>query len=374
MTATMTFDELSELYRKEVSSPALTPARADLYRAMADLRARLREEYERQKAVDPDSVTTDEAGHRFKSAVRLCKEVTRIRAMGVCNMAFTGALGSMNRTDALTPEENEYHRRVRSLSEWMRGLGSDDGWRAPMPGTAQGEDGAVRELDLDETEMEIIMGSPECRGMTARDAVNRALYVYNLMGELMSYYPRQERAVKAPSESRAPAGADAPQEPRYDPGRPTEDDVGKVRDAMRQIWSTVKYLADRTGLEQYVVRRACKELVKGGEAAWKETNGTLQFMRTPRTVQARLPEPREARTMYAPRIREYLDDGAWRATPQIVRALGLEGDKGGWRKAYDALCRLALDGDLERYPPTIPGRHARASQVEWRLKPREGSE
>lgn len=372
MTAPMTFDELSELYRKETSSPALTPARADLYRAMADLRARLREEYERQKAADPDSVTTEGAEHRLKSAVRLCKEVTRIRATAVCNMAFTGALGSMNRTDALTPEENEYHRRVRSLSEWMRGLGSEDGWRAPMPGTAQAEDGAVRELDLDETEMEIIMGSPECRGMTVRDAVNRAVYVYNLVGELMSYYPGQDRAAKAPSETGTPAD-DGPQEPREDP-RPAEDDVAKVRGAMRQIWSTVKYLADRTGLEQHVVRRACKELVKGGEAVWKETNGALQFMRTPRTVQARLPEPREARTMYAPRIREYLDDGAWRTTPQIVRALGLEGDKGGWRKAYDALCRLALDGDLERYPPTMPGRHARASQVEWRLKPREGSE
>lgn len=228
------------------------------------------------------------------------------------------------------------------------------------------------ELDLDVTEMEILMASDRFKGRTASDAVNRAVYIYNLVSELAEYFaPRVEEAPAADAPS---AAQEQPPEPRYDPGRPTDDDVAKVRAAMRQIWSTVKYLADETGLEQYVVRRACKEMAKRGEVVWKEVNGGLQFMRTPRAVQATLPEPREPRARFAPRIRAYLDGGAWRTTAQVVKALGLDGDEAGRTRAYNALCRMALEGEIERYPPAMAGRRASASHIEWRIRTEGASE
>ncbi len=112
----MTFDELKELYRTEMNGSALSPPRKDLYPAMRDLLERLRREQEKQSATDPDSVLTEGAEHRRKSAVRLCREVTRIRATKICNMAFLGALGSKNSIDMLTVEETGYYHGILGLS------------------------------------------------------------------------------------------------------------------------------------------------------------------------------------------------------------------------------------------------------------------
>jgi len=113
----MTFDDLSELYRVEMNGSSISQVRRDLFRAMADLLTRLRGEYEKQLAIDPDSVMCEGADHRKKSAERLCKEVVRIRATKICNMAFLGALGSKNSTDMLTDEEKAYYYKVLEASK-----------------------------------------------------------------------------------------------------------------------------------------------------------------------------------------------------------------------------------------------------------------
>ncbi|MBR4226841.1 MAG: hypothetical protein IKR86_08785 [Candidatus Methanomethylophilaceae archaeon] len=113
----MTFDDLSELYRVEMNGSSISQVRRDLFRAMADLLTRLRGEYEKQLAIDPDSVMCEGAEHRRKSAERLCKEVVRIRATKICNMAFLGALGSRNPTDMLTEEEKAYYYKVLEASK-----------------------------------------------------------------------------------------------------------------------------------------------------------------------------------------------------------------------------------------------------------------
>ncbi len=113
----MTFDDLSELYRVEMNGSSISQVRRDLFRAMADLLTRLRGEYEKQLAIDPDSVMCEGAEHRRKSAERLCREVVRIRATKVCNMAFLGALGSKNSIDMLTEEEKAYYYRVLEASK-----------------------------------------------------------------------------------------------------------------------------------------------------------------------------------------------------------------------------------------------------------------
>lgn len=115
MTDPMTFDELSALYKDEMTG-SLAPAREDLYSAMGDLLTRLRGECEKQTAIDPDSLMCEAAKHRRKSAERLCKEITRIRATKVCNMAFLGALGSRNSLTKLTEVEREYYYDVVAMT------------------------------------------------------------------------------------------------------------------------------------------------------------------------------------------------------------------------------------------------------------------
>lgn len=87
MTQPMTLDDMLEIYRAEMNATAPTPVRRDLYRAMAD--------------ADVD------AGNK-RQADRLRREIVRMRATKVCNMAFLGALGSKYDLAALTDEERGY--------------------------------------------------------------------------------------------------------------------------------------------------------------------------------------------------------------------------------------------------------------------------
>ena len=113
----MSFDELSELYRVEMKSNAVTQARKDLFRAMAGLLTSLRQEYDRQMALDPESIMCEGAEQRRKSAERLVKDVMRLRTQKICGMALRGATGSKNTLDNLTDEEREYYAQVLEISK-----------------------------------------------------------------------------------------------------------------------------------------------------------------------------------------------------------------------------------------------------------------
>ena len=113
----MSFDELSELYRVEMKSSAITQVRKDLFRAMANLLTALRLEYDRQMALDPESVMCEGAEQRRKKAERLAKDVVHIRTQKICQMAIRGAMGGRNTVDMLTDEERDYYERVLDLSK-----------------------------------------------------------------------------------------------------------------------------------------------------------------------------------------------------------------------------------------------------------------
>ncbi len=112
----MSFDELSELYRMEMKSSAITQVRRDLFRAMANLLISLRLDYDRQMALDPDSVMCEGADQRRKKAERLVKDVIHIRTQKICLMAIRGAMGGRNTLDVLTSEEKDYYDMVLELS------------------------------------------------------------------------------------------------------------------------------------------------------------------------------------------------------------------------------------------------------------------
>ena len=113
----MSFDELSELYRVEMKSSAITQVRKDLFRAIANLLTSLRLEYDRQMALDPESVMCEGAEQRRKKAERLAKDVVHIRTQKVCQMAIRGAMGGRNTLDTLTDEEKDYYEKVLELSK-----------------------------------------------------------------------------------------------------------------------------------------------------------------------------------------------------------------------------------------------------------------
>ncbi len=113
----MSFDELSELYRVEMKSSAITQVRKDLFRAIANLLTSLRLEYDRQMALDPESVMCEGAEQRRKKAERLAKDVVHIRTQKICQMAIRGAMGGRNTLDTLTDEEKDYYEKVLELSK-----------------------------------------------------------------------------------------------------------------------------------------------------------------------------------------------------------------------------------------------------------------
>ena len=113
----MSFDELSELYRVEMKSSAITQVRKDLFRAIANLLTSLRLEYDRQMALDPESVMCEGADQRRKKAERLAKDIVHIRTQKICQMAIRGAMGGRNALEVLTDEEKDYYERVLDLSK-----------------------------------------------------------------------------------------------------------------------------------------------------------------------------------------------------------------------------------------------------------------
>ena len=112
----MTFDELSELYRIEMKSNSISQARPDLFRAMADLESRLRNEFDKQMSIDPESVMCEGANQHRKKAELLVKNILHIRTQKICQMAIRGAMGADNDLSTLTSEEKEYYTEVQTLS------------------------------------------------------------------------------------------------------------------------------------------------------------------------------------------------------------------------------------------------------------------
>lgn len=129
----MTFDDLSQLYRQELSSNSLTPVRRDLFKAVATLLTTLRKNYERLLAEDPESIICDGANQNFKNAENHWKKVVNTRAKKICAMAIRAAAGGDAPADILAEEEEEYYRQISektrelfSLVNRMRGRKTKD--------------------------------------------------------------------------------------------------------------------------------------------------------------------------------------------------------------------------------------------------------
>ena len=95
-------------------------------------------------------------------------------------------------------------------------------------------------LDLSETEVEILTGT-SCKGLTVDQAVDRAVYVYNILAEAAGYL-----VPATPAPTSAPAEPSTDEEgPRCDPARPAGEDVAKASEPRATCKALIKeYLAD----------------------------------------------------------------------------------------------------------------------------------
>ncbi|MDR3206039.1 MAG: hypothetical protein LBT41_02950 [Candidatus Methanoplasma sp.] len=118
----MTIEDLSSVYRVERKSKALSHVRKDLYHAIARLLINIRIEYEKQLAIDPDSIMCEGINQRRKNANRLSKEIVETRMEKVCLLAVMGARGGQNVLDGMTPEEREYYGDILSISKRQDGI------------------------------------------------------------------------------------------------------------------------------------------------------------------------------------------------------------------------------------------------------------
>lgn len=110
-------DDLTEIYRVEKKSGSLMTVRPDLYKAIAVLLKKQREEYDKLLSDDPDSLWLEGANARRKKAVTTSKEIVEMRMAKICKMALRGAMGAVNSFESLTPEEKEYYNHVLTASK-----------------------------------------------------------------------------------------------------------------------------------------------------------------------------------------------------------------------------------------------------------------
>jgi DNA replication factor GINS len=113
----MTIDDLTSVYRVERKSKALSQVRRDLYPAMAALLAKIRADYEKQLAIDPDSLICEGINQRRKKSNQISKDIVDMRMDKVCSLALIGSKGGSNAVDAMTQEEREYYTSVLEISK-----------------------------------------------------------------------------------------------------------------------------------------------------------------------------------------------------------------------------------------------------------------
>lgn len=119
----LTYEVLSETYRKEMDTAGLTEVSPVLYKRMRHLFDDANERYNEAHRKDPESKETDRFFMMRKNIRKANNDVTTIRFYKVCKMAFNSALGSDVSTNGLTPEEKELFGDVkRTIENHTKGM------------------------------------------------------------------------------------------------------------------------------------------------------------------------------------------------------------------------------------------------------------
>ena len=113
----MTFDELSSIYRSEISSTSLSTIRKDFYTAVQALIEEKSKECDKLAAENPDSFVYEGALQRKKNILVNLRKIVEKRMDKIAGMAMRGAMGAKNVIDNLTPEEKDYYNSILESSK-----------------------------------------------------------------------------------------------------------------------------------------------------------------------------------------------------------------------------------------------------------------
>lgn len=118
----MSIEDLTEIYRVEHKSGALSNVRKDFYPAVANFMKDLKSNCERIIIENPDSPAFDSYRNLQRRAQKYSKEIVDFRMGKICKMAVRGAMGGSVSMDQLTPEERVYYDTVFEASRLHREL------------------------------------------------------------------------------------------------------------------------------------------------------------------------------------------------------------------------------------------------------------
>ncbi len=113
----MKFDELSSIYRTEISSTSLSTIRKDFYTAVQELIEDQSKKCDILAQENPDSIVYEGAIQRKKNILMNLRKIVEKRMDKIAGMAMRGAMGANNVIDSLTPEEKEYYNAVLEASK-----------------------------------------------------------------------------------------------------------------------------------------------------------------------------------------------------------------------------------------------------------------
>lgn len=115
-----TYDDLTEVARREKNSRNITDVRKDLYRVIWEYREGLKRASERELSADPFSTKYKLANNQLEEFKKKSEEVFRFRMGKILNMALRSAEGNRVETARLTIEEHDIFDEVLSILKERR--------------------------------------------------------------------------------------------------------------------------------------------------------------------------------------------------------------------------------------------------------------
>jgi DNA replication initiation complex subunit (GINS family) len=134
-TELLTFEDLTEVYRREQRSKAISEVRRDFYPAMRECLEKLKRESEREFSADQFSTKAKLASNQLMKFQEKSAQVFEFRMGKILDMALRAAEGSKIETSRLTVEEQEIYDRVYTLLKERRSVLIESG--KPRPADAE---------------------------------------------------------------------------------------------------------------------------------------------------------------------------------------------------------------------------------------------
>jgi DNA replication factor GINS len=129
-----TFEDLTEVYRREQRNKTISEVRKDFYSAMRDCQEGLRRESERECATDQFSARSKLATNQFIKFQEKSAQVFEFRIGKILDMALRAAGGAKIDTARLTMEEQEMYNGVFDIISGRRAALLDGIRARPMEG------------------------------------------------------------------------------------------------------------------------------------------------------------------------------------------------------------------------------------------------